>query len=67
MNFACQLPAVQPRLGEGLHEAAAGWNPNTPMQLDYVDAPPVIIIEERSPSGRPAGTTEESDSPGGGS
>ena len=65
MNFPYQLPVVQPWLGDdGLHEAAAAWNPNTAMQLDYVNAPPGIIIEERPLSDGPAGETE---SPGGGS
>ena len=67
INFAYQLPVVQPWLGEVLQQAAAGWNPNTPMQLNYVDAPPVIIIEERPPSGGPGDPVEESEPPGGGS
>ena len=67
MNFPYQLPVVQPWLGEGLHEAAAGWNPNTPMQLNYVDPAPVVIIQERPPGGETPETDRESDSPGGGS
>ena len=77
MNFAYQLPVVQPWLGEGLHKARMGGIPTIAMQLDYVDAPPVIIIEggggggggggERPHGGEPTGTVEESDSPGGGS
>jgi hypothetical protein len=57
MNFAYQLPVVPPW-------KADGWSSNTPMQLDYVDAPPVVIIEERPPGNETAGTAEESASPG---
>jgi hypothetical protein len=60
MNFPYQLPVIPPW-------KADGWNPNTPMQLDYVDPAPVVIIEERPPRGETPGTDRESDSPGGGS
>jgi hypothetical protein len=60
MNFPYQLPVVPPWLADG-------WNPNTPMRLDYVDQAPVVIIEERPPGGETPGTAQESDAPGGGS
>ena len=31
------------------NDPAYRWNPNSPMQLDYVDAPPVVIIESPAP------------------
>jgi hypothetical protein len=69
MNFAYQLPVVLPWLAAPLADPSIPnnrWNPNTPMQLDYVDAPPEVIIEKPAASG---GTTRKSknDSHGGGS
>jgi hypothetical protein len=60
MNFAYQLPVVPPW-------KADGWHPNDAMQLDYVDAPPGVIIQARAPDGGTAGAPGGSDSPGGGS
>jgi hypothetical protein len=64
MNFPYQLPVVQPWLGEGLHGAAAGWNPNVPMQLDYVDPPLAVVLEERAADAEQTGTTGDSGSAG---
>jgi hypothetical protein len=60
MNLAYQLPVAPPWKADGSIPQNT-WNPNTPMQLDYVDAPPVVIIEEPAPGG------DESGPQGGGS
>jgi hypothetical protein len=54
MNFAYQVPVAPPWKADG-HVPQNTWNPNTPMQLDYVDAPPVVIIEEPAPGGEENG------------
>jgi len=70
MNFAYQLPVVLPWLAAPLADPSIPnnrWNPNTPMQLDYVDAPPEVIIEKPAPSGGTTGQHNKNDSHRGGS
>jgi hypothetical protein len=38
-------------------QANPQWNPNTPMQLDYVDPPPGVIIEIKTPARRKTKTS----------
>ena len=50
MGFAYHRPVVPPwKADKDPNDPAYRWNPNSPMQLDYVDAPPVVIIESPAP------------------
>jgi hypothetical protein len=67
MNFTYQLPVVPPWLdpnppSNDFHRANPQWNANTPMQLDYVDAPTPVIIEIAKPARGRRKTTSKSKS-----
>jgi hypothetical protein len=70
MNFAYQLPVVPPWLAEPVpnvpnvpNPPGYKWDPNSPMQLDYVDPPPGVIIFRPAP-GEAAENLDDGDSSG---
>jgi hypothetical protein len=53
MNFSYQLPVVPPwKADYDKNNPSYKWDQITPMQLDYVDPPPPVIIETPAQRGR---------------